>query len=194
MISATSARSLSLIFVLTERSLLAEARAHAESLVEEVRARRHRFDEGRSRWALSEVRRRQGDLDGALADARAALDLLADVPLDRTAVAATFAAVLLAQGRAAEARAASEDAIRKYAEVRGCAFFRGGFLRLVHAECLWATGDKDAGRAAIAAAERALLTNADKIGDPVYRQRFLADVPENTRTLALAREWLGGER
>ena len=74
-----------------------------------------------------------------------------------------------------------------------CAFFRGAFLRLVHARCLEAAGDHDAAKAAIATARARLLAIAGKIGNPEYRASFFEGVPENRQTLELARQWLGPE-
>ncbi|HEX7836302.1 MAG TPA: hypothetical protein VF469_02505, partial [Kofleriaceae bacterium] len=97
----------------------------------------------------------------------------------------------LAQGRAAEALAAAEEAMARDAARGGCGMFRGAFVRLAHAEALHATGADDAARDAIARARARLLAIADTISDPAYRASFLADVPENARTLALAGAWLG---
>ena len=72
----------------------------------------------------------------------------------------------------------------------GCGMFRGTLVRLAHAEALHATGDRDAAQRAIADARTHVLAIAGKIHDPAYRQRFLDNVPENVRTLALARTWL----
>ena len=69
--------------------------------------------------------------------------------------------------------------------------FRGAFVRLAHAEALHATGAHDAARHAIADARARLYTIAAKIADPDYQTSFLAHVPENARTLALAHAWLG---
>jgi hypothetical protein len=71
----------------------------------------------------------------------------------------------------------------------GCGMFRGALARLAHAEALDATGDRDAARRAIGDARAQLLAIADKICDPAYRQSFLGNVPENARTLELARAW-----
>jgi hypothetical protein len=68
--------------------------------------------------------------------------------------------------------------------------FRGALVALALAEALHATGDLEAARRTIAAARTHLLAIAGKIPDPAYRQSFLDDVPENARTLALARTWL----
>ncbi len=72
-----------------------------------------------------------------------------------------------------------------------CGMFRGAFVRLAHAEALHATGAHDAARRAITDARARLFTIAGRIADPAYKTSFLEDVPENARTLALARAWLG---
>jgi hypothetical protein len=95
-----------------------------------------------------------------------------------------------AQGRPDEARATAEDAVSRYSATGGCGMFRGAFVRLAHAEALHETGDREAARRAIADARTYLLAIADKLPDPTYRQSFLDNVPENARTLALARTWL----
>ena len=71
-------------------------------------------------------------------------------------------------------------------------FFRGAFLRLTRIESLLAAGQPDAARASLAEARDRLLAIAGRIPDPSYRAHFLEDVPENRRTLELARERLGG--
>jgi hypothetical protein len=48
--------------------------------------------------------------------------------------------------------------------------------------------DEAAGATSEEALRRAI---AERIGDPAYRRSFLDEVPENARTLALARAWLG---
>jgi hypothetical protein len=73
----------------------------------------------------------------------------------------------------------------------GCGLFRAGFVRVVHAEALHATGHHDAARRAIADAHARLIAIAGKIAEPGHRTSFLEAVPENARTLALARAWPG---
>jgi tetratricopeptide (TPR) repeat protein len=183
-------RSHSLIGVLSDQGALEEAHELSDQIVKSASARRHRMHEGRGRWALAEVLRREGHVDAAEREARAALELLATVPLDQIAATATLAAILLAKGRAGEALVATRGAMQQVASIRACGFFRGAFLRLVHAEALSAAGDHEAARTAIGEGRARLFTNADKIGDPALRQSFLEDVPENARTLELARGWL----
>ncbi|KYG06256.1 hypothetical protein BE21_35910 [Sorangium cellulosum] len=189
---ASSFRPFVLAWLLADRGALGEARAWAEELVASGRARRFSQDEGRGRWALAEVLRRAGELDAADAEAQAALAMLgATCPIDVPGVLATLAAVRLAQGRAGEGAAVAEEGLAKYKAMGGCSlFFRSAFLRLIHAECLEAAGEREAARAAIAEARRCVLANAEKIESAVDRASFLDDVPENRRTLALARQWL----
>jgi len=139
---------------------------------------------------LAEVLRRIGDLDGADREIQVALGIAA--PLEQPGARATLSTLRLAQRRAGEALAAAEDAVSRCTAMGGCGMFRGGFVRLAHAEALHATGAHDAARRAIADARTHLLAIADRIPDPDYRQSFVENVPENARTLALARAWLGG--
>jgi hypothetical protein len=172
----------------TDRGELARARAIAAQVVESGVAHKNRQEESRGRWVLAEALRRDGDLAGAEREIEIAVAIA--VPLDQPGVRATLSAVRLAQGRAGEALAAAEDAMARIAAMGGCGLFRGAFVRLVHAEALHATGAHDAARDAIARAREYLRAIADKIADPSYRASFLEQVPENARTLALARAWL----
>jgi len=133
--------------------------------------------------------RRMGDLDAAEREIQIALGMA--VPLEHPGVLGSLSALRLAQGRAEEALAAAQDAMARCAAIGGCGMFRGAFVRLTHAEALHATGAHAAARRAITAARTHLFTIADRIADPGYRASFLENVPENGRTLALARTWLG---
>lgn len=162
---------------------LAEAKAIVGERVLGWKARRSTMEEGLGRWALSDVLRRTGDLDAAEREVRAALDLLAILPVKHLAATATLAAILLAQGRAAPALAAAEDAMRRYEATRAFGF-RGAFASLVHAEALAATGEHEKAANARSAARARVLAQAEKIGDPAHRKSFLTAVPENARILA----------
>src|SRR5262249_14671366 len=117
-----------------------------------------------------------------------ALDLIGRSTPERMVAGATLAAILLAQGRPAEALAAAEVAMAELSELGGFAF-KGAFIHLVHAEAVHAAGDGARAAKMIAAARERLLGQASRIGDPALQRSFLEDVPENARTLALAREW-----
>jgi eukaryotic-like serine/threonine-protein kinase len=188
---AASLRRLALSWAYADQGALDPARRVATELREAGRASGNRLEEGRGRWVLAEVLRRMGDLDGAEREVAAALALA--VPLEQPGVLGTLAMLRLAQGRAAEALAAAEDALARCAAMGACGLYRGAFVRLVHAEALHATGAHDAARRAIEAARERLDASGAKIPDPGYRRSFLEDVPENQRTLALARAWLGPE-
>lgn len=112
-------------------------RSWATFRVEGLGSSRHLpFDEGRGRWVLAEVLRRAGELDAAEAEIQTALLLLTTAyPLEVPGALATLAALRLAQGRIAEALTAAEDGMARYETMGACSyFFRGGFLRLVHAD------------------------------------------------------------
>ncbi|HWO26548.1 MAG TPA: protein kinase [Kofleriaceae bacterium] len=188
---ASAYRPVVLAWQLADRGELDEARHWAGRLVEAGRARRLPLDEGRGHWVLAEVLRRAGELEAADTEIQAALAILRRAsPLDTPGALATLAAVRLAQARLPEGLAAAEESLAAYEAIGACAFFRGAFLRLVHARCLEVVGDYDAARAAIAAARARLFAIAAKIDDPAYRESFLEGVPENRETLALARQWL----
>jgi hypothetical protein len=185
----SSLRRFMLSWLYADLGALAQARALATQLAEAGRAHRNPLEEGRGRWVLAEGLRRDGDLGGAEREIEVALAMA--VPLDQPGVLATLSAIRLGQGRAGEALTAAEDAMSRSAAMGGCGMFRGAFVRLVHAEALDATGAHDAARRAIADARSHLFSIAARIPDPVYKASFLEDVPENARTLTLARAWLG---
>jgi hypothetical protein len=185
----SSMRRFGLSWLRADRGALDEARSLATQLRDHGHAHQFPLEEGRGCWVLAEVLRRMGDLEGAEREMPAALGMA--MPLEHPGVLATLAALRLAQGRAEDALAAAEDAVSRCTTMGGCGMFRGAFVRLVHAEALHATGAHDAARHAIAEARTRLFTIADRIASPDYKQSFLETVPENARTLALARAWLG---
>jgi eukaryotic-like serine/threonine-protein kinase len=186
---ASSLRRFHLAWLYADRGALEEGRALAAQLGEYGRTHRFPLEEFRGRWVLAEVLRRMGDHEAAEREIELALGMA--VPLERPGVLATLAALRLAQGRPAEALVAAEDALARCTAMGGCGMFRGAFVRLAHAEALHATGALEAARGAIAEARARLHAIADRIAEPAYRQSFFERVPENARTLALARAWLG---
>jgi hypothetical protein len=145
--------------------------------------------EGLSRIYLSQILLIGLDLAPAEYEARAAADLLEDTPPLRSYAAAVRARALLGLQRADEARSAAAEAhslLRAHGAEEG-----ESLIRLVHAEALHASGSWDEAAAAIGSARDHLLARAERIGDPVWRERFLRNVTDNARTLALARQWLG---
>ena len=187
---ASSLRRFSLSWLYADCGALDKAYALASQLAESGRARANQPEEARGRWVLAEVLRRLGDLDAAEREIQTALAMA--MPLEHPGVLATRVGLRVAQGRAAEALAAAEEAMARHAAMGACGMFRGAFVRLAHAEALHATGAHGAARGAIAQARDHLFAIAGKIADPGYRTSFLERVPENARTLALASAWLGG--
>ncbi|HET7506050.1 MAG TPA: protein kinase [Kofleriaceae bacterium] len=180
-------RRFALAWLAADTGALDDARALATQLCDHGRAQHNALEQARGAWVLAEVLRRSGDLDAA--DRAITAALAHSVPLEHPSMLGTLAALRIAQGRPEDALAAAEDATARVAANGGCGMFRGACLRLVHAEALHATGAHDAARRAIAEARDRLLAVADRITDPAYRRSYLEDVPENARTLALARTW-----
>ena len=178
-----------LSWLYADRGALDEARALATQLTEYSHAAQDFLGESRGRWALAEVLRRLGDFEAAERELQVALAMT--VPLDHPGILGTLSVLRLAQGRAGEALSVAEEAMSRCATIGGCGMFRGAFVRLAHAEALHATGAHDAACRAIADARTHLLAIAGRIADPAYQASFLEHVPENVRTLALARAWLG---
>jgi tetratricopeptide (TPR) repeat protein len=187
-----SFRPFCLIGVLSDRGMLHEARREAVRMIESAKTRGVRLDEGRGRWALAEVLRRQGELELAEREALAARKLLGLAVLDEAAAATTLAAVQLAQGRAKEALGTVEATMGLYEALRAFGF-KGAFARLVYAEALLATGEVEAASAMLSAGRERLLAEAARVGDPKMRRSFLRSVPEHARTLELLSEWPEGE-
>src|SRR5262249_38294788 len=186
---ASSMRRLALSWVYADCGAFERACAVASQLAESGRGHNNRAEQARGCWALAEALRRMGDLVAAEREVEAALALA--MPLEAPGVLATLARLRLAQDRAAEALIAAEDAMARYTAMGACGMFRAAFVRLAHAEALHATGAHDAARTAIAQARTRVLAIAGKISDPDHRASFLAQVPENARTLTLAATWLG---
>lgn len=169
-----------------ERALAVEREAVRE-LVEQG----DRRIEGAARSCLASILKKAGDLAGAEAEARRAVELLAVAPPLLAAAMATLAEVLLAEGRVLEAL----DEARRAAEVltRLRVLEEGeALVRVIFAEALAACGDRAAARAVIEVARARLMSRAAKIAGEEARACFLTRVPENARTLALARELTAG--
>jgi tetratricopeptide (TPR) repeat protein len=144
--------------------------------------------EGACRTALALVLVDAGDLDGALREAREAVERLAMNGPARALALAAQARVLLAKGRPEPALALAREAMM--AALGGIEEGESTVL-LVHAEALAAAAGPRAAAAAIAAARARLRARARRILDPGRREGFLSRVADNARTLELARAWTG---
>jgi ATP/maltotriose-dependent transcriptional regulator MalT len=152
-------------------------------------AQGNRRIEGWSRTRLAEILRTAGELEEAEAEARRAVKVVDPSEPNQVAARATLAEVLLARGQPAKALAEARKAMALLSSL-GKVEDGEALTRLVYAEALFATGDRAAARAAIADARDRLLAAAARISDPRRRDSFLRNVPENARTLELARAWL----
>ena len=144
-------------------------------------------NEGRARWTLADILITADDLDAADREFATAIAQLEHGPLDRAGAVAVRARLRLAQGRAAEALADVKEGLDVLTK-HGAPGFRGEYVRLIYAEALHATGDRDGAAQVIAAARDIILAHAEQIAEPDVRRRFLESVPEHRRTLALAAE------
>jgi eukaryotic-like serine/threonine-protein kinase len=142
--------------------------------------------EGVTRAYLARIAILSGDFALAEREARAATALLLVAPPLRAGAGAVLARALLGLGRDEEALLAARDA---FATLTALGALEEGetLVRLVYAEALARAGAKDELRAVIFDARERLLARAAKISDPSWRERFLQGVPDNARTLELAR-------
>jgi eukaryotic-like serine/threonine-protein kinase len=141
---------------------------------------------------LAEIKRRQGDLPGAEAEARTACEALRPFPPYSWDIVALRLRILLEQGRAAVALEIGQGALQEL-ECLGLAGYGEIHLRLAVAEALHAVGQTDAARAAIDKTIERLRVRVENIPDAAARERYITQVPTHARLLALAKAWLGDE-
>ncbi len=132
----------------------------------------------------------RGDLHEAEAYARQSCELLGSFNAYLGFARAILSNILLLQGRAAEARTVAALGAREL-EQMGSQGVYAVTVRLALAEACFAEGDANAGEAALREALRCVRARASDIPDDATRARFLSQVPENARTLELARERWG---
>jgi tetratricopeptide (TPR) repeat protein len=131
-----------------------------------------------------------GEVERAEAEARKAMDLMAQMPVLRPAHSATLIHILLHQGRLSEAQEVATEGLRVIEDLGGTGYTEIGF-RLAAAISFHAAGDIDGRARVIREARDQVHARADRIPDASARERFLTQVPENARVLELARTWLG---
>ena len=167
---------------------LDEGRRMEEEAVLAYRAEGNRRMEGGSRIYLATILTAAGDLTAAEEQAQEAIALSAlHAPVQAHALA-TLADIWLLLGRARDALQPAEEAVRLLEDLGGIEDGEA-LVRLVHAVALGQMGHHNAARASIAKARDRLLARADRIASPIWRTSFLTRVPENARTLTLARQW-----
>jgi eukaryotic-like serine/threonine-protein kinase len=162
-----------------------EARRLEEQAMDAYRRQGDPRMEGSARAYLAQIALLASDFRAAERDARAAIEALSATPPLRAGAVAVLSRALLGQGRAGEALIAADEAFALLSSL-GSIEEGESLVRLSYAEALAANG-KDADFCeAITDAREKLLARAARISDPAWRERFLASVPDNAQTLALA--------
>jgi tetratricopeptide (TPR) repeat protein len=131
-----------------------------------------------------------GDLSEAERQARKACERLATFFFYQLRPRVLLSQVLLTQGRATEAREVVAPGVREF-ETLGGMGLHAVSVYLAMAEACLADGDIQEGEAALRKAVQCVRNRAKDIPDEAARQRFLRQVPENARTLELARQRWG---
>ncbi|WP_395844260.1 ATP-binding protein [Cystobacter fuscus] len=148
------------------------------------------YRRGSAHSVMAKVLLERGEWDEAEAHARKACELLAPFRADVVYALRFLSNILLAQGRATEAREVAALGVRELEQAR-CMGINAVGMRLALAEACFTQGDDGEGDAALREALRCVRIRARDIPEPQARERFLRQVPENARTLELARQRWG---
>jgi ATP/maltotriose-dependent transcriptional regulator MalT len=152
-----------------------------------ARAQNDRRFQGYAEAYLSVTEYMAGDHARAEYYARTAAETLADVPAARPFALALLAQALLAQNRQSEALRSAREAHGQLERV-GVVDDGEATIRLALAECVIAAGDMLAAYELLDEAATRILASAEAIDDPAVRESFLTRIPDNRRSLELARE------
>jgi tetratricopeptide (TPR) repeat protein len=189
MVAASAKHNLGLS--LARQGNLPEGRAVEWQAIEASIAQGDRRLEGGSRTYLAGMLALSGELESAAEQASMAIEVSAASPPARAYALATLAHVRFLQGEVAGAAAAANEAMALLDAMGGDMEEGESLVRLVHAEALFVSGDREGASRSILAARARLSSRAERISDPIWRASFLERVPENARTLLRAREWTG---
>jgi hypothetical protein len=147
---------------------------------------------GLAHGVLAALALRRGEHETAEAEARLACEKVRPFPPYSWDMVALWMRSLLALGRTAEALDAGEEALQRFESI-GMAGYGEVDLRLAVAEAREAAGQAESAREMLRLTLRRLQLRVDDLPDAAARTRYLTQVPVNSRLLALARQWLGGE-
>ncbi|HET6149010.1 MAG TPA: protein kinase [Polyangia bacterium] len=172
--------------VLTHAGRLGEARRLTMQALNFARKQGDVRWEGAAQLYLSTISFMAGEYPGSEQRARQAAEI-ASAPLRPSALAA-IARALLAQDRRAEALEQARVAAAELAAVGHVEEYES-LVHLMLAETLEANGEPVAARAALTSATTRLRERAAQIGRLDWRRSFLTRLPDNARTLGLARAW-----
>jgi tetratricopeptide (TPR) repeat protein len=170
--------------VLACRGQARRGRIWEEEAIRELMAQGDKRLEASSRAYLATMLLALGERDAAEVEAEMAVRLSGASPPVRALALASLARARLARGAVAEALPEVREAMAILGRLGGLPEGET-FVRLVHAQALAAAGSLEDARAAAAEARARLLAMAGKIADPVWRESFLVEVPDNRDTMAL---------
>ncbi|MDY7226230.1 protein kinase domain-containing protein [Hyalangium rubrum] len=145
---------------------------------------------GMAHIALARVAAFQGLPSEAEAQARKACELLGMLKPLQLMARMSLCAALLARGRSSEAQAQAEQGVQVLEQMGGRGAAAVG-MWLALAEACFAQEEAAPGENALRQAVRCLRQQAEDIPEPDARERFMRQVPENARTLQLARHRWG---
>jgi hypothetical protein len=188
LVSAVAAHNLGL--ALARRGKLDEAREVEERAAQAFAAQGDLRLLGNSRAYLSQILVLAGDFARAEDVAQDAVGTLQAFPSTRALALAALADARLRRGRVEAGLAAAREAM-SLLETLGKLDEGEALVRLAFVEGLAASGDAATAKTALEEARARLLARSAKIKDAALRASFLENVPENARTIAFAREWLG---
>jgi eukaryotic-like serine/threonine-protein kinase len=166
--------------------------AHAWALEWVGRESAYLFIPGMTCALLARMTAASGALSEAESLARKACEMLEPFQVYMAFARTVLSDLLRARGRAAEAREEAELGVQELERMRSEGVYAVG-MYLALAEACFAQGEAGAGDEALRKALRCVRARAHDIPEAEARERFLRQVPENARTLELARERWGGE-
>jgi eukaryotic-like serine/threonine-protein kinase len=166
-----------------------EAIATCEQVIAAFAAQGDRANEGRARAYLVGVFHLAEEFAVATQEALKALPLLEHSPPYRASLLGLVAISRADKGDAQGAFEAGTEAMRLLERLGGTTEGES-IARLGHAEGLYAIGDVEGAKKAIAIARDRLVSRANRIEKPEWRKYFLNRLQEHRRILARAGEWL----
>jgi tetratricopeptide (TPR) repeat protein len=188
-VASTARHNLGL--VLARKGRVDEGRKVESAAADAFRQSGNRRMEGASLEYLALIELAASNAHAAETAARGALSVASvepALPLNQAESLAILARALLAQGRNEEALRAAQSGLEGLERLGGIDDGEA-IIRLTFAEALWAAGDEEAARTAIAAARTRLEERAVRITDARVRASFLEAVPENQATLRRAADY-----
>ena len=171
---------------LGELGQVSEAIAFGSECVASVQGAQDRRTEASARGFIARNLMKAGELESAESAARDAL-AVAEVPAPTHALnLGILAEVLLARRQVPAALAAAEEGFGLLATL-GAIDDGEAIVRLVYAEALLENGQRELGARSLDDARTRLLKKAETMASPHWRALFLTRVPENARTILLAK-------